>query len=123
MQVPSLAGSHLHKPGCAKTANRLFGGTINDFKPDVFRRACTPIPEKPCIDRLQSLAPRCCVAINNNDKERVALAIRKTLLASKQLLAYELRGVLRKSFSRIGRKNSCCGRRLLGTGYLRWGDH
>src|SRR5260370_28374707 len=37
MEVPCGADSSLQKPKIAKTTNRLFGGTINDFKLYILR--------------------------------------------------------------------------------------
>jgi hypothetical protein len=37
MKVAGRADSYLQKTGFAKPANRIFGGTIDDFKPEFFR--------------------------------------------------------------------------------------
>src|SRR5271165_4391128 len=107
MKVPCRADFHLQKPGIAKTANCLFGGAINDFQPHILRCGWTPIREKLLIDRLQSFAPRDCVALNHDDKNGVALAVRKAFFASNQLLTEQLRRVSRKSLSRIGWRSRC----------------
>src|SRR5580693_7760531 len=121
MKVAGRADFYLQKPAFAKTANRFFGRPINDFQPDVLRRAWTLILEKLFIERLETLTPSGRVAINYHDKNRAARAVGKAFLASEQLRTYQLGGVLRKSFRRIGRRNRCCVRRSLRR--RRWGDH